>query len=168
MYMAGEEKIVEKYYEPFPGKILVVRFTFHGEIVTRISLGLGLHPTLVQSESPISPQKELMELLTESSPYKISYSHYTAFQKKVLTEAQKIPSGLTTTYGAIASAIGCGSPRAVGRALAANTTPIIIPCHRVIRSGSRFRSHPSLGGFSQGLEIKKLLLRFEHENRCYE
>ena len=46
--------------------------------------------------------------------------------------------------------------RAVGQALAKNPLPVVIPCHRVICSDG------NLGGFSDGLEMKKLLLKLEH------
>ena len=51
-----------------------------------------------------------------------------------------------------------GSPRAVratGTALGSNPLPIIVPCHRVLRSGG------ALGGYGGGLEIKQALLELE-------
>ena len=53
-----------------------------------------------------------------------------------------------------------GAARAVGQALGRNPLPIIIPCHRVIRGDG------SLGGFSDGLEVKERLLHLE--NRAFE
>ena len=57
----------------------------------------------------------------------------TKFQRRVLTETQRIPRGQTATYGEIARR--CGSPRAaraVGTALKRNPLPVIVPCHRVV------------------------------------
>ena len=82
----------------------------------------------------------------------------TEFQKKVWEAAGRVPYGFTATYGDIARTIGCGSPRAAGQALKANPIPILIPCHRIVGAGGR------LTGFSSGIEIKRLLLRHEHEN----
>jgi len=66
-----------------------------------------------------------------------------------------VPPGRVTTYGAIARALAV-SPRLVGRALAANPEPIVVPCHRVVRSDG------SLGGYSMGgPRVKALLLRLE-------
>lgn len=80
----------------------------------------------------------------------------TPFQKAVWEETRRIPWGQTSTYGEIAAALGKpGAARAVGRALAANPVPIIIPCHRVLRSDG------SLGGFGGGVELKKRLLELE-------
>ena len=63
--------------------------------------------------------------------------------------------GDTRTYGEIAAYVQ-GSPQAVGRACGANRIPIIIPCHRVLGTGS-------LGGFSGrgGVETKVWLLKHE-------
>ena len=72
---------------------------------------------------------------------------------------RNIPSGQTRTYAWVASKIGRPkSQRAVGRAMASNPIPIVIPCHRVIRSDG------SVGGYSGGgPDIKKKLLTLERE-----
>ena len=75
----------------------------------------------------------------------------TNFQKKVWNEIKKIPKGRTTSYKQIAIAIGNpDSSRAVANACGKNPRPIIVPCHRVIRSDG------SIGGYSgEGGENKK-------------
>lgn len=79
----------------------------------------------------------------------------TAFQERVWDAATRIPHGEVRSYLHIAQSIGCPSPRAVGQALKANPLPILIPCHRVTgKTGA-------LTGFSQGIEIKRLLLAAE-------
>lgn len=80
----------------------------------------------------------------------------TVFQQNVLKAEYGIPRGYVSTYKRIAGHIGRpkGS-RAVGTALAANPFPIIIPCHRAIRSDG------SLGGYQGGLEMKRKLLEME-------
>ncbi len=66
-----------------------------------------------------------------------------------------VPPGLVTTYASIARLLGM-SPRLVGAALKANPTPIVVPCHRVVRSDG------SLGGYSAGgPRVKRLLLELE-------
>ncbi|MCE4628517.1 MAG: MGMT family protein [Desulfurococcales archaeon] len=67
-----------------------------------------------------------------------------------------VPPGRVTTYGSIARLLAV-SPRLVGRALALNDTPIVVPCHRVVRSDG------SLGGYSGpgGPEFKRRLLELE-------
>ena len=82
----------------------------------------------------------------------------TKFQVKVWKELLKIPSGEARTYKEIAILIGSpNSARAVANACAKNPYPILVPCHRVIRSDG------SLGGYSArgGVNKKKKLLEQE-------
>lgn len=76
------------------------------------------------------------------------------FQRKVLRALYAVPRGTVTTYGRLAACVGKpGAARAVGRAMATNPFPIIVPCHLVIRSDG------SLGGFQPGPKMKRALLR---------
>lgn len=80
----------------------------------------------------------------------------TPFQRRVWTALRGIPRGQVRTYGSIAQSIG--SPRAmraVGMANHRNPLPIVVPCHRVVEAGSQ------LGGYSGGLDRKRLLLTLE-------
>jgi methylated-DNA-[protein]-cysteine S-methyltransferase len=78
------------------------------------------------------------------------------FQRSVLVAEHRIPRGRVSTYGRIAAHLGVpGAARAVGRALAQNPFPLIIPCHRAIRSDGH------LGGYQGGLAMKRALLAFE-------
>jgi methylated-DNA-[protein]-cysteine S-methyltransferase len=78
------------------------------------------------------------------------------FQQRVLRAEHAIPRGWVSTYGRIAAHLGSpGAARAVGNALARNPFPILIPCHRAIRSGG------GLGGFRGGLAMKRALLEME-------
>lgn len=79
-----------------------------------------------------------------------------AFQRAVWDELRRIPYGETRSYADVARAIGHPSAaRAVGAANGANPVPIVIPCHRVVRSGGK------LGGYGGGLELKRWLLNLE-------
>ncbi len=78
------------------------------------------------------------------------------FVNRVLRETARIPFGETRSYAEMAA--GAGSPRAfraAGSALGANPIPIVVPCHRVLRSGG------GLGGYGGGLEVKRRLLELE-------
>ena len=67
-----------------------------------------------------------------------------------------IPRGSVSTYGLIAAHVGVpGGARAVGNALASNPFPLIVPCHRAIRSDLH------IGGFQSGTEMKRALLEKE-------
>lgn len=78
------------------------------------------------------------------------------FQKKVLLETRQIPRGKVICYGRLADRIlAPGAARAVGSALARNPFPLIIPCHRVVKSTGY------LGNFRGGSEMKRFLLQME-------
>jgi len=80
----------------------------------------------------------------------------TAFQRRVWSELLRIPYGQTASYAEIAERIGNPqASRAVGSANGANSIPILIPCHRVVKSDG------SLGGFGSGTHIKQRLLELE-------
>lgn len=77
----------------------------------------------------------------------------TAFQESVWRALQHIPRGETRTYAQLAAAVGKPrAVRAVGSANGANNVAVLIPCHRVIRTGG------DLGGYAYGVEIKRRLL----------
>jgi len=78
------------------------------------------------------------------------------FQRAVLEATVTVPFGHVDSYAGIARRIGNPkATRAVGNALGRNPIPVIVPCHRVIRSDA------SLGGYTGGLGIKQRLLHLE-------
>jgi len=80
----------------------------------------------------------------------------TDFENSTWKQLLKIPYGQTRSYGQIAAKIGePNASRAIGRANGANPIAVVIPCHRVIRSGG------DLGGYGGGIERKKWLLELE-------
>ena len=86
----------------------------------------------------------------------VALERCSSFQQRVILAEHKIPRGWVSTYGRIASSLGIpGGARAVGRALAENPFPIIIPCHRAIRAGGQ------LGGYQGGRKLKRALLELE-------
>jgi methylated-DNA-[protein]-cysteine S-methyltransferase len=87
----------------------------------------------------------------------------TAFERAVYREVAKIPYGATASYGEIARRLGRpGAARAVGMAVKKNPVPIVVPCHRVVRSDG------GLGGFSSrgGVATKERLLAFERKHKA--
>jgi methylated-DNA-[protein]-cysteine S-methyltransferase len=88
--------------------------------------------------------------------FPLDLENCTRFQRSVWEATLKIPYGQLRSYGQIAAEIGQPqAARAVGQALGANRLPIVIPCHRVVRSDG------SLGGFSGGLHWKEKLIGLE-------
>lgn len=94
----------------------------------------------------------------------IDLSRLPDFQRKVLEACRRIPFGSTASYADLARAAGSpGAARAVGSAMARNPLPLIIPCHRVLRSDG------TLGGFSspEGTAQKKEMLLLENPDFCF-
>jgi methylated-DNA-[protein]-cysteine S-methyltransferase len=80
----------------------------------------------------------------------------TGFRRAVLAHLPAIPYGRTESYAQVAAA--AGSPkavRAVGSACARNPLPVVVPCHRVVRSDG------TAGGYAGGPDAKRVLLTLE-------
>lgn len=117
-------------------------------------LELSLDPVAVQAIA-----RELREYFDRSRTtfdLPVDLSTVSPFVQRVLRATSQVPFGRLTSYKSIARDIGePGATRAVGNALGHNPVPIIIPCHRVIRSDG------SLGGYTGGTVIKRHLLTLE-------
>jgi methylated-DNA-[protein]-cysteine S-methyltransferase len=86
----------------------------------------------------------------------LDWGRMAPFQRAVLEATASVPFGHVDTYAGIARKIGKpGATRAVGNALGRNPIPVIVPCHRVIRSDA------TIGGYTGGLGIKHRLLAIE-------
>jgi methylated-DNA-[protein]-cysteine S-methyltransferase len=128
------------------------------DILTRIR---KLHPESIEGHSPRIQRlvdaivrylnggnvQLPMDLLDTSVCY--------PFQRNVLMTERTIPRGMVASYGWVAGQVGTKGVRAVGNALARNPFPLVIPCHRAVRSDR------TLGGFQGGLEMKRALLEME-------
>ena len=76
--------------------------------------------------------------------------------KKIYKKLLEVPKGKITTYGELAKAVGLkNGQRAVGKIMNKNPYPVIIPCHRVIKSDGK------IGGYAYGEEIKSNMLTKE-------
>jgi methylated-DNA-[protein]-cysteine S-methyltransferase len=124
------------------------------------ALAARLSPRIVEAPARLDDtRRELDEYFTgrrRSFDLDIDWSLVPPFGRRVLQATAAIPFGATSTYAQIAAA--AGSPRgsrAAGNALGANPIPIVVPCHRVLRTGG------GLGGYTGGLSRKELLLGIE-------
>lgn len=78
------------------------------------------------------------------------------FRQRVLREINRIPYGQTRSYTEMARKAGNErAVRAAGTACGSNPIPLVVPCHRVLRTGG------ALGGYGGGLPMKKALLQLE-------
>lgn len=103
-------------------------------------------------------QKALDGQRCDFSNVQLDLAGMTEFQRAVLAACRNISWGKTATYGDLAANVGSPrAARAVGRCMACNRFPLIVPCHRVLAAGGR------IGGFSapNGVELKRRLLLLE-------
>ncbi len=145
-----------------------------GEVVLELSFG---HPSAGAAIRAISPgqvasqelghrQREVVGRLqryAEGGPVdfcdlQVNSGVVTEFQARVLKACRDIPYGQTLTYGELAEAAHCpGAGRAVGKCMSGNRVPLIIPCHRVVRSGGHIGLYSAPGGST----MKRRLLKME-------
>ncbi len=96
---------------------------------------------------------EMFDLRVDKSNDKLPFK--SSFMKDVLLETYNIPHGEVETYKSLAKRLDSRAYRAVGTALAKNPFPLIIPCHRVVKSDY------SIGQYGGGAEMKKKILKKE-------
>jgi methylated-DNA-[protein]-cysteine S-methyltransferase len=86
----------------------------------------------------------------------LDWSLSKGFTQRILQATAKVPFGELATYRDVATKAGNErAVRAAGNALGSNHMPIVVPCHRIIRTGG------ALGGYTGGIERKEFLLRLE-------
>ena len=79
-----------------------------------------------------------------------------SIDKLVYKKLLQVPEGKITTYGDLANAVGLkNGQRVIGRIMNKNPFPVIIPCHRVVKSDGK------VGGYAYGENIKKNMLSKE-------
>lgn len=97
---------------------------------------------------------------------KVKAGHSSITDQDVYALLSKIPPGKVSTYGDIAKALGHPkAARAIGRIIANNPNPILVPCHRVVKSNGE------IGGFAYGEQRKRQILEKEgikFQNRIVE
>ena len=77
-------------------------------------------------------------------------------EKKIYKKLLQVPSGKITTYGELSRAIGLkNGQRVIGRVMKNNPFPVIVPCHRVVKSNRE------VGGYAFGVDIKRNMLTKE-------
>lgn len=127
-----------------------------GALVSILFVSSSTPPTLPSTSLLSKAKKEMEEYFRgERSSFTLPLSPKgTPFQKKVWEITSTIGYGETKSYGEIAEIMGSKAYRAIGSALGENPLPIVIPCHRV-------KAKASIGGYSGGLDKKRILLSLE-------
>ncbi|WP_149361387.1 methylated-DNA--[protein]-cysteine S-methyltransferase [Lolliginicoccus suaedae] len=140
----------------------LVRIAFdsedHDQVLEQLSHALG--PRILTSPRALDQaRRELDEYFARHRTrftLPLDWSLTKGFRRTVQEYLPRISYGRTSSYKDVAEAIGnARAIRAVGTACATNPLPIVVPCHRVLRSDG------SLGGYLGGLDAKTLLLELE-------
>ena len=101
-------------------------------------------------------RKSVLQFMYGKLAINMDVSEFTQKEISVYRELLLVPHGATVSYGMLAARAGIpGGARFIGNTMAKNNFPIIIPCHRVIKSDG------TMGNYSGGKQIKAFLLNHE-------
>ncbi len=147
---ATPQGLVRLAYEDFNGGVDAVV----EHLATRLS------PRIVERQAGFDDLRRELEEYFEGGrrdfDVPVDWALVAGFTRKVLEATAAIPFGEVSTYREVAVAAGSErATRAAGNALSANPIPIVVPCHRVLRTGG------GLGGYTGGLDKKERLLALE-------
>jgi methylated-DNA-[protein]-cysteine S-methyltransferase len=140
----------------------LVRIAFEDENRDEVlgEVSVHLSPRILEAPRRLDPVRRELEKYfagrLRDFEVPIDWSLAGEFARKVLRRTARIPYGSVASYGEVA--VGVGTPRgyrAVGNALGSNPIPIVVPCHRVVRTGG------AIGGYGGGLPRKRWLLALE-------
>ena len=148
-------------------RVLVTCFSIEEPSLRRLLRRLPYDVPFQVAEEPNQLLTKVLEALDEafngkdreSYGFKLAMDNLSSYSRKVLNCTSLVPVGYVTSYGALAKVAG-GSARSVGQVEASNPFPLLIPCHRVVRSDL------SLGGYGYGKRVKLEILK--REKRGYE
>src|SRR5687768_15478370 len=142
------------------GLVRVSYSEFRGEEEVLEELARRVSPRVLEAPARLDGVRRELDEYFDGRRQKfdtpIDWSYLAGFTREVLRATAAIRFGEVSTYAGVAES--AGSPRAVraaGNALGANPMPVVVPCHRVLRTGGK------LGGYTGGLERKEFLLRLE-------
>jgi len=149
--LAGTENALIRAVLPSPNRKIVEKLLLKG--LKNALLDINYRPDI---------QMRVREFFdgcsTDFGDIPVQIDQFSQFTKKVLNACRKVPFAETITYSQLAEKIHSpAAARAVGTALAKNPLPLLIPCHRIIRSDD------NMGGFSApgGTELKLKLIKHE-------
>ncbi len=143
-----------------PGGLVRVAFAVEGEDAVLQALADRISPRVLESPRRLDVAARQLSGYFEGRrrdfDLALDWRLSTGFRRTVLAHLPLIAYGRTESYAQVAAATGRpAAVRAVGTACARNPLPIVVPCHRVVRSDG------SLGGYLGGLPAKAALLALE-------
>jgi methylated-DNA-[protein]-cysteine S-methyltransferase len=127
---------------------------------TREELAARISPRVLEAPARLDEPRRELDLYFEGKltefDLPIDWQLTDGFRKRVQRAINRIPYGQTRSYTEMARSAGNErAVRAAGTACGSNPIPIVVPCHRVLRTGG------GLGGYGGGLHMKEALLRLE-------
>jgi methylated-DNA-[protein]-cysteine S-methyltransferase len=125
-----------------------------------VDLAARVSPRVLEAPGPLDDARRELDLYFEGRLHEfdlpLDWRLSKDFRRRALRAVARIPYGETRSYTEVARRAGNErAVRAAGTACGANPLPIVVPCHRVLRSGG------GLGGYGGGLRMKRALLSME-------
>lgn len=125
-----------------------------------VDLAARVSPRVLESPAPLDEARRELDLYFEGKltdfDLPLDWQLSKDFRRRVLRAIARIPYGQTRNYTQMATSAGNGrAVRAAGSACGSNPIPLVVPCHRVLRTSG------ALGGYGGGLPMKEGLLRLE-------
>jgi methylated-DNA-[protein]-cysteine S-methyltransferase len=140
----------------------LVRIAFEDENRDEVlgEVAMQLSPRILEAPRRLDPVRRELDryFAGELQDFEVplDWSLVGDFARKVLRRTARIPYGSVASYGEVALEVGTPrGARAVGNALGSNPIPVVVPCHRVVRTGG------AIGGYGGGLPRKRWLLALE-------
>ena len=111
-------------------------------------------------DEPIAQIREYFESRRQRFDLALDWRLTSGFYRRVLEALMEVDYGTTVSYGELARMAGSSrAARAVGTAMSTNPIPLVVPCHRVVRSDG------SVGEYGGRPEVKTWLIEHEHSHR---
>jgi methylated-DNA-[protein]-cysteine S-methyltransferase len=143
-----------------PNGLVKVSLPGHDPEETLEDLAARISPRVLEAPARLDKARRELDLYFEGKltefDLPLDWQLSRDFRRRALRAIDRIPYGKTRSYTEIARSAGNErAVRAAGTACGANPIPIVVPCHRVLRSGG------ALGGYGGGLPMKEALLKLE-------
>jgi methylated-DNA-[protein]-cysteine S-methyltransferase len=159
-YTAADSPFGRLLLAATPRGLVKVGLPTYGEEETLSDLAQRISPRVVEAPARLDDARRQLDLYFDGKlaefelPLDWQLTH--DFRRRVVRAIYRIPYGQTRNYTEIATSAGNKrAVRAAGTACGANPIPIVVPCHRVLRSSG------ALGGYGGGLPMKQALLELE-------
>jgi methylated-DNA-[protein]-cysteine S-methyltransferase len=163
-YASADSPIGRLILAATPAGVLRVGFESEGQSQILAELTRRVSPRVLRAPAPLEEARRQLSGYFEGTRQQfelpLDWRLSAGFRRRVLAATSQVTYGETQTYREVATAAGSpNAVRAAGSALACNPLPIIIPCHRVVRSDG------ALGGYRGGRDAKQVLLAHEQAHR---